>query len=58
MGPFTTGTVISSGELRGRALVVDVRGKLDPAYPAGAKGDSIGSEENIKHFMTGPEGNS
>ena len=47
MGPFTTGTVISSGVPRGRVLLVDVRGKLDPGYPPGANGDSSGSEKNV-----------
>lgn len=47
IGPFTTGTVRSSGELRGRVLVVDVRGKLDVVWAAGANGDSSRSEEEI-----------
>lgn len=47
IGPFTTGTVRSSGELRGRVLVVDVRGKLDAVWAAGANGDSSRSEGEI-----------
>ena len=47
MGPFTTGTVSISGEGRGSALVVDVRGKLDEEYVVGAKADSRASESEI-----------
>ena len=47
IGPFTTGTVKSSGELRGRVLVVDVRGRVDVVWVAGANGDSGSSERKI-----------